>query len=160
MYLHYVYTFIHVYIYMHVSFQTILILTLNHSNILYQKILTSARKITKHQISTKTKLLWTVIYLRYVFHVVTAGMPSTSSKKHSWRKESWSLQWDYRVSYQLWHGSFVVLFWICKNKKILLFEAKWISTNTNHYEQHVWCHSTASIMSIGTTQLFEKWETL
>lgn len=85
----YIYLYMHIYIYicvciyMYISFQIILNLTLNHSNILQQKILTSARKITKHQINTKIKLLWIVIYRRYVFHVVTVGMLSTSSKKHS-----------------------------------------------------------------------------
>lgn len=44
-----------------------------------------------------------------------------------------------------------VLFWMCGNKGILLFETKWISTNINHYEWHMWCHSTANIMSTGAT---------
>lgn len=80
--------------------------------------------------STKIKFLWTVIYLRYVFHVVTAGMLSKSSKKHSWKKMNHGY---YNETIQI-HATTVVLLSMCGNKGTLQFEVNCISTSINHSE--------------------------
>lgn len=75
------------YVHLYVCVLTNAIPSYSHTNSLQPNILTSTRKTTKHQISTISKLLWRVKYRRYVFHVVTVGIFTESSKKHSWGKK-------------------------------------------------------------------------
>lgn len=122
--------------------------------LLQQNMLTWARKTTKHQISTKIKLLWIVIYRRYVFHVVTAGMLSTSSIKHSWKKKSQSYYNEiipFKATIAIWS-------WMCADK-IIPSKAKQCLINTS-----IWMPCLISpykpVLSTGAIKLFEGQETL